>query len=70
MFKNIKISDPITNNELEVTIFIRDDNKKYFLETNCITQDKYELIKGNYVKLEDEEESFIEPNVYDSDTFN
>ena len=70
VFKNIKISDPITNNELEVTIFIRDDNKKYFLETNCITQDKYELIKGNYVKLEDEEESFIEPNVYDSDTFN
>lgn len=70
VFKNIKISDPITNNELEVTIFIRDDNKKYFLETNCITQDKYELIKGNYVKLEDEEESFIEPSVYDSDTFN
>lgn len=70
VFKNIKISEPITNNELEVTIFIRDDNKKYFLETNCITQDKYELIKGNYVKLEDEEESFIEPSVYDSDTFN
>lgn len=70
VFKNIKISDPITNNELEVTIFICDDNKKYFLETNCKTQDKYELIKGNYVKLEDEEESFIESSLYDSDTFN
>lgn len=70
VFKNIKISDPITNNELEVTIFICDDNKKYFLETNCETQDKYELIKGNYVKLEDEEESFIESSLYDSDTFN
>lgn len=70
VFKNIKISDPITNNELEVTIFICDDNKKYFLETNCKTQDKYELIKGNYVKLEDEEESFIEASLYDSDTFN
>lgn len=70
VFKNIKISDPITNNELEVTIFICDDTKKYFLETNCKTQDKYELIKGNYVKLEDEEESFIESSLYDSDTFN
>lgn len=70
VFKNIKIYDPITNNELEVTIFICDDNKKYFLETNCKTQDKYELIKGNYVKLEDEEESFIESSLYDSDTFN
>lgn len=70
VFKNIKISDPITNNELEVTIFICDNNKKYFLETNCKTQDKYELIKGNYVKLEDEEESFIESSLYDSDTFN
>lgn len=70
VFKNIIISDPITNNELEVTIFICDDNKKYFLETNCKTQDKYELIKGNYVKLEDEEESFIESSLYDSDTFN
>lgn len=70
VFKNIKISDPITNNKLEVTIFICDDNKKYFLETNCKTQDKYELIKGNYVKLENEEESFIESSLYDSDTFN
>lgn len=77
VFKNINITDPITKNKLEVTIFfVNNNDKKYYYETNCKTSDRYEFKNGGYVKvecnkesLEDNGESSLDPRVYDSNIF-
>lgn len=77
VFKNINIPDPITENELEVTIFfVNNNDKKCYYETNCKTSDRYELKNGVYVKLEsneesseDDGESLLDPRVYNANIF-
>lgn len=77
VFKNINIPDPITENELEVTIFfVNNNDKKCHYETNCKTNDRYEFKNGVYVKLESNEEcsedngeSLLDPRVYNANIF-
>ena len=73
-FYNKKFSEPITNNELEVTIFLRHNDENYFLETNSETNHTYELNDGQFIQIEKDQRSdfqnLSELGIYESDSFN
>ena len=69
-FYNIKIVDPITQDDLEVTIFLSQDRKNYYLETNSKTNNRYIFKYDELVLLESNEESLSKFDIYESDTFN
>ena len=69
-FYNIKIVDPITQDDLEVTIFLSQDSKNYYLETNSKTNNRYIFKYDELVLLESNEESLSKFDIYESDTFN
>lgn len=71
-FHNIKIVDPITQKDIEVTIFLSQNDINYYMETNSLTNDKYTFKNGKFNRLESLEslESLLESDIYESDTFN
>lgn len=68
-FHNIKIMDPITQEDIEVTIFISQNDKKHYTEINSRTNDTYILKNGKLNRL-GSQEILLEPDIYESDTFN
>ena len=62
--------DPITQDDLEVTIFLSQDSKNYYLETNSKTNNRYIFKYDELVLLESNEESLSKFDIYESDTFN
>lgn len=74
-FHNIKIVDPITQEEIEVTIFLSQKDINYYTEINSLTNDKYTFKNGKPNRLGSTEgleglESLLESDIYESDTFN
>lgn len=68
-FHNIKIVDPITQKDIEVTIFLSQNDKNSYTETNSLTNDKYTYKNGKFNQLESLG-SLLESDIYESDTFN
>lgn len=68
-FHNIKIMDPITQDDIEVTIFLSQNDKKHYTEINSRTSDTYILKNGKLNRL-GSQEILLEPDIYESDTFN
>ncbi|MCR4485460.1 hypothetical protein [Streptococcus parasanguinis] len=68
-FHNIKIMDPITQEDIEVTIFLSQNDKKHYTEINSRTNDTYILKNGKLNRL-GSQEILIDPDIYESDTFN
>ena len=69
IFRNIKILDPITQKDIEVTKFISYTDKNYFIEANSKTSDEYKLENDMLVGLKSNEESLTYLDTYESDTF-
>lgn len=68
-FHNIKIMDPITQEDIEVTIFLSQNDKKYYTEINSRTNDRYTHKNGKLNRL-GSQEILLGPDIYESDTFN
>ena len=68
-FHNIKIMDPITQEDIEVTIFLSQNDKKHYTEINSRTNDTYILKNGKLNRL-GSQEILLKPDIYESDTFN
>lgn len=69
IFHNIKIMDPITQEDIEVTIFLSQNDKKHYTEINSRTNDTYILKNGKLNRL-GSQEILIDPDIYESDKFN
>lgn len=72
-FYNIQITEPITNSNLEVTLFLFNNVENQFIEINSMTNYKYDLIDGEFIRINNNEKfvmnNFLPSDLYESDEF-
>ena len=72
-FYNIQITEPITSSNLEVTLFLFNNIENQFIEINSMTNYKYDLIDGEFIRINNNEKfvmnSFLPSDLYESDEF-
>lgn len=70
---NIQITEPITNSNLEVTLFLFNNVENQFIEINSMSNYKYDLIDGEFIRINNDEKSvmnnFSPSDLYESDEF-
>ena len=72
-FYNIQTTEPITNSNLEVTLFLFNNVESQFIEINSMTNYKYDLIDGEFIRINNNEKfvmnNFLPSDLYESDEF-
>lgn len=72
-FYNIQIIEPITSSELEVSLFILNNDENQFLEINSMTNYKYYLKDGEFIRIKNNEKCdmhiLLSSDLYESDEF-
>lgn len=72
-FYNIQTTEPITNSNLEVTLFLFNNVENQFIEINSMTNYKYILIDGEFIRINNNEKfvmnNFLPSDLYESDEF-
>lgn len=72
-FYNIQIIEPLTSSELEVSLFILNNDENQFLEINSMTNYKYYLKDGEFIRIKNNEKCdmhiLLSSDVYKSDQF-
>lgn len=72
-FYNIQIIEPITSSELEVSLFILNNDENQFLEINSMTNYKYYLKDGEFIRIKNNEKCdmhiLLSSDIYESDQF-
>lgn len=72
-FYNIQFTEPITNSNLEVTLFLFNNVENQFIEINSMTNYKYDLIDGEFIRINNNEKfvmnNFLPSDLYESDEF-
>lgn len=72
-FYNIQIIEPITSSELEVSLFILNNDENQFLEINSMTNYKYYLKDGEFICIKNNEKCdmhiLLSSDIYESDQF-
>ena len=72
-FYNIQITEPITNSNLEVTLFLFNHVENQFIEINSMSNYKYDLINGEFIRINNNEKfvmnNFLPSDLYESDEF-
>ncbi len=72
-FYNIQIIEPITSSELEVSLFILNNDENQFLEINSMTNYKYYLKDGELIRIKNNEKCdmhiLLSSDLYESDEF-
>lgn len=71
-FYNIQIIEPITSSELEVSLFILNNDENQFLEINSKTNYKYYLKDGEFIRINNEKYDMhilLSSDIYESDQF-
>lgn len=72
-FYNIQIIEPITSSELEVSLFILKNDENQFLEINSMTNYKYYLKDGEFIRIKNNEKCdmhiLLSSDLYESDEF-
>lgn len=71
-FYNIQIIEPITSSELEVSLFILNNDENQFLEINSQTNYKYYLKDGEFIRINNEKYDMhilLSSDIYESDQF-
>ena len=72
-FYNIQFTEPITNSNLEVTLFLFNNVENQFIEINSMTNYKYDIIDGEFIRINNNEKfvmnNFLPSDLYESDEF-
>ena len=72
-FYNIQIIEPITSSELEVSLFILNNDENQFLEINSMTNYKYYLKDREFIRIKNNEKCdmhiLLSSDIYESDQF-
>ena len=68
-FYNIQFTEPITNSNLEVTLFLFNNVENQFIEINSMTNYKYDLIDGEFIRINNNNEKFVMNNFLPSDLY-
>lgn len=71
-FYNIQIIEPITSSELEVSLFILNNDENQFLEINSKTNYKYYFKDGEFIRINNEKYDMhilLSSDIYESDQF-
>ena len=72
-FYNIQTTEPITNSNLEVTLFLFNNVESQFIEINSMTNYKYDLIDGEFIRIKNNEKCdmhiLLSSDLYESDEF-
>ena len=72
-FYNIQITEPITNSNLEVTLFLFNHVENQFIEINSMSNYKYDLINREFIRINNNEKfvmnNFLPSDLYESDEF-